>query len=413
MSRPGLRLLPESAAPGAGILLVTRGLRGFGDGLISLVLPAYLTALGFSPLQIGLIATATLLGASCLTLAMGVVARRWPDRTLLLWSSGLMVLSPLAFVSLDALGPLLVVAFFGTLNPSSGDISLFLPLEHARLAHDVGPRDRTTMFTLYTIIGAVSAAFGALAAVLPSMLTDLTGVDTLAALRIPFIVYAAIGVAVLILYRLLPRHSEERPQVRNEPLRQSRSVVLGLTALFALDAFGGGFVVQSLVALWLFARFGIDLATAGTIFFWTGILASVSLLAAPWLSRRIGLVNTMVFTHLPASVAYIIIPFVPKAEWVVALLLARSLFAQMDVPTRTSYVMAVVSPGERAAAASITAVPRSLASAASPVIAGALLTASSFAWPLLICGIVKAVYDILLLRQFRSIQPPEERDPLG
>ncbi len=177
MSRPVLRLLPESAAPGAGILLVTRGLRGFGDGLISLVLPAYLTALGFSPLQIGLIATATLLGASCLTLAMGVVARRWPDRTLLLWSSGLMVLSPLAFVSLDALGPLLVVAFFGTLNPSSGDISLFLPLEHARLAHDFGPRDRTTLFTLYTIIGAVSAAFGALAAVLPSMLTDLTGVD--------------------------------------------------------------------------------------------------------------------------------------------------------------------------------------------------------------------------------------------
>ncbi len=198
--------------------------------------------------------------------------------------------------------------------------------------------------------------------------------------------------------------------MRNEPLRQSRSVVLGLTALFALDAFCGGFVVQSLVALWLFARFGIDLATAGTIFFWTGILASVSLLAAPWLSRRIGLVNTMVFTHLPASVAYIVIPFVPKAEWVVALLLARSLF---DVPTRTSYVMAVVSSGERAAAASITAVPRSLASAASPVIVGALLTASSFAWPLLICGIVKAVYDILLLRQFRSIQPPEERDPLG
>ena len=401
-------LLPKSAGAEAKILLAARGMRGFGDGMISLVLPAYLAALGFGAFEIGLIATATLLGSSCATLAIGWVAHRWPDKALLIASSGLMALSGLAFISFEGLWPLLIVAFVGTLNPSSGDVSLFLPLEHAKLAHSVAPPDRTALFTRYALIGSLAAAIGSLAASLPDIVGRFAELDAVSALRIPFLVYAGLAGIVLLLYRRLPYVSPEEPANARQPLRESRSVVLRLTALFALDSFGGGFIVQSLMALWLFERFGLDLATAAAIFFWTGLLAAASMLAAPWLAKKIGLVNTMVFTHLPASISLILIPLMPSAGWAVALLLARSFFSQMDVPTRTSYVMAVVSPGERAAAASVTAVPRSLAAAASPVIAGALLSASTFGWPLLIGGVLKTAYDLLLLMQFRRVRPPEE-----
>jgi predicted MFS family arabinose efflux permease len=211
-----------------------------------------------------------------------------------------------------------------------------------------------------------------------------------------------------LIYRGLPRDMESDVREAPAPLHRSKKVVYGLAALFSLDAFGGGFVVQSMVALWLYQRFGLSVATAGVIFFWTGILAAFSFLVAVRIAKRIGLVNTMVFTHLPANLCLVLVPFMTDLYWVVALLLVRSALSQMDVPTRSSYVMAIVSPSERPAAASITSVPRSLASALSPLISGWMLAASSFGWPLFAAGAIKITYDLLLLMMFRRVRPPEE-----
>jgi len=250
---------------------------------------------------------------------------------------------------------------------------------------------------------------GALAAALPEYLVR-SHVTTMAtALQAMFALYGAIGVAAAWIYTTLPQDAGAIEPIPAAPLRQSRKVVYTLAALFSLDSFGGGFVVQSLVALWLFQKFQLSIVVAGAIFFWTGVLSALSYLVAVKLANRWGLVNTMVFTHLPANILLVLVPFMPSLSWAVVLLLMRSALSQMDVPTRSSYVMAVVSPQERAAAASITAVPRSLASAASPVLAGYLLSMSSFGWPLVIAGTLKITYDLLLLAMFRKVAPPEEQ----
>jgi predicted MFS family arabinose efflux permease len=241
------------------------------------------------------------------------------------------------------------------------------------------------------------------------MLRQVVGLEIKQALQIAFLLYASLGVGALLLYRRLPDESIDASAAPLEPLRKSRAIILTLAALFSLDAFAGGLVVQSLLALWLFQQFGLSLAATGAIFFCTGVLSAVSYLVAVQIAKRIGLVNTMVFTHLPSSLCLLLIPFMSSLGPVIVLLLIRSALSQMDVPTRTSYVMAVVTPGERAAAASVTAVPRSLASAASPIFAGLLLSVSGFGWPLLIAGALKIVYDILLLAMFRNVHPPEER----
>ncbi len=224
-----------------------------------------------------------------------------------------------------------------------------------------------------------------------------------------FVLYGALGLLAALAYRGLPRASESVGPKANAPLRESKTKVYALAALFSLDAFGGGFVVQSMVALWLYQRFGLSLAAAGGIFFWTGLLTAGSYLVAVRIANRIGLVNTMVFTHLPANVCLLLIPFVPDLGWAIALLFVRASLSQMDVPTRSSYVMSIVSLAERPAAASITSVPRSLASAASPFLAGWMLTLSGFGWPLIAAGGLKIAYDLLLLVYFGKVRPPEEQ----
>jgi len=226
-----------------------------------------------------------------------------------------------------------------------------------------------------------------------------------------FLLYAVLAVLAGLAYRGLPGSQSVDATRKLAPLRESRKRVYTLAALFSLDAFGGGFVVQSMLALWLYQRFGVSLEWVGTIFFWTGLLTAASYLVAVRIAKRIGLVNTMVFTHLPSSLCLILIPFMPEVGWVVALLFVRSALSQMDVPTRSSYVMAIVPPAERPAAASVTSVPRSLASAASPVLAGYLLSLSTFGWPLLAAGGLKILYDLLLLAYFRNVRPPEEANP--
>ena len=389
-----------STAP-ARTLLYARALRAFGDGFVSLLLPAYLVELGYGPVAVGAIATATLLGSGVLTLLVGYRAQRFRFRTLLLAAASLMTLTGVGFALVHGFWPLLVIAVVGTLNPASGDVSVFLPLEHALLARLAPDAERTAWFARYSLVGALLAAAGALAAGLPHAIADLAQVPMLAALQAMFGVYALLGLAAGLVYRRLPAEPAPAPAEPTSPLAQSRRVVYTLAALFSLDAFGGGFIVQSMLALWLFERYGLSTATAGAIFFWTGVLSALSYLVAAKLANRIGLVYTMVFTHLPSSVLLILVPFAPDLATSVALLLVRSALSQMDVPTRSSFVMAVVPASERAAAAGVTSVPRSLASASSPLLAGYLLGFSAFGWPLVLAGALKIAYDLLFLVLFR------------
>ncbi|MFS8084936.1 MAG: MFS transporter [Acidobacteriota bacterium] len=389
-------------------VLTAKGIRAFGDGFVSLLLPLYLLDLGFSALQVGIIATATLLGSGFLTLTVGLYAHRWHPRTLLIAAAILMAATGLGFALAIDFWPLLVIAIVGTLNPSSGDVSVFLPLEHAVLSHVAEAKKRTGVFARYSLVGSLAAGVGSLAAALPEMVTGLAGISSRASLQWMFLLYAALGLMVALVYRRLPGTGAADAPAVVTPLKESRRRVIALAALFSLDAFGGGFVVQSMLALWLYQKFGMSLELTGVIFFWTGMLTALSYLVAVRIAARIGLVNTMVFTHLPSSVCLILIPFMPTVAYVVVLLLIRSALSQMDVPTRSSYVMAIVPPAERPAAASMTSVPRSLASAASPVIAGYLLSISTFGWPLIVAGGLKIVYDLLLLVHFRNVRPPEE-----
>ena len=389
-------------------LLWVRGLRAFGDGYVSLLLPVYLISLGLTPFQVGIIATGTLLGSGVLTLLVGLHAYRFRYRALLLVAAALMTATGLGFATITAFWPLLVVAVAGTLNPSSGDVSVFLPLEHSVLARVVDDRQRTAVFARYSLVGALVGALGALISGLPEILSTALRVSIQTAYQSMFLLYAALGVASALIYRKLPARIAAEAEAPAAPLHDSKRIVYTLAALFSLDAFGGGFIVQSLLALWLFQKYQLSMAVAGTLFFWTGVLSAFSYLIATRIAQRIGLVNTMVFTHLPSSVLLLLVPFAPSFAWAVVLLLARSALSQMDVPTRSSYVMAVVAPNERAAAASITSVPRSLASAVSPLVAGYLLGLSSFGWPLIIAGGVKIAYDLMLLATFRRVRPPEE-----
>ncbi|MDE2093949.1 MAG: MFS transporter, partial [Burkholderiales bacterium] len=356
-------LLPAGVDPGAGPLLLTRSLRALGDGYMAVLLPAYLLALGLGTLEVGIVSTATMLGSAFATLAVGAWGHRFPGRRLLMGAALLMAATGLGFAALASFWPLLIVAFVGTLNPSSGDVSVFLPLEHAALAGAARGDARTTLFARYSLLGALSAAVGALAAGLPDALAAPFGVTRLEALRAMFVAYAAIGVTVWWLYRRLPRRPADAGAQTAAALGPSRAIVVRLAALFSVDSFAGGLVVNSLMSLWLFKRFGVTLTQAGQFFFWAGLLNAASQLAAPVLARRIGLLNTMVFTHIPANVCLVLAAFAPSLPIALALLWVRSALSQMDVPTRTAYVMGVVTPAERAAAASFTAVPRSLAGA--------------------------------------------------
>ncbi|MGA8387560.1 MAG: MFS transporter [Pseudolabrys sp.] len=388
------------------LLFVARALRGFGDGFAIIVLPAYLSAIGFDAAEIGLVAAAALLGTAVFTLGVGFVAPRYDLRNLLIAGAALMICTGLAFAQATVIWIVIAVAFFGTINPSTGDIGALIPLEHAMLTYGVGNERRTHVFARYSLIGALSMAVGALAAAAPDLLAA-TGMERTAAFKLMFYAYAVLGLACAAIYLCLPHaHAEQRPPAA--PLKESRTVVYKLAALFSLDAFAGGFVVQSLLALWLFQKFDMSLGAASVFFFWTTVLSAFSYPLAAWIAKRIGLVNTMVFTHIPSSLCLIFAAFSSSLPVALGFLLVRSALSQMDVPTRSSYVMAVVTPPERPAAASVTAVPRSLASSLSPALAGALFSASFLALPLILCGTLKIIYDVALLFSFRHIKPPEE-----
>jgi MFS family permease len=392
----------------ARILLETRGLRAFGDGLISVVLAELLTELDYSDFQIGAVITATLLGSAVTTLVVGLRGRRIPRRTLLRAAAVLMAATGIGFAVLDPFWALLLVGFAGTLNPSGGDVSVFLPTEQALLPGTAPDSQRTALFARYSLVGSLVAAVGALCAGVPEWAAERFDIERVDALRAPFVLYAALAVVVALRYtRLSP--SIEPTSHAPVALGASKRTVYRLAALFSIDSFGGGFVITALLVVWLQRRFGLSLKVSGVVFFWSGLLSAFSALAAVRLARRIGLVRTMVYTHLPANGLLIATAFMPNAWLAVGCLLCRSALSQMDVPARTSYVMSVVTPEERPAAASVTNVPRSLASVLPPLAAGWMLEQTTFGWPLVIGGVLKAIYDLALLRRFGDLRPPEER----
>src|ERR1700682_2959651 len=303
------------------LLYLARGLRGFGDGFAMIILPAYMTALGYDAVPVGLVATASLLGTAFLTLVVGWIAPHRDLRALMIFGAGLMAATGVAFPNVEHFVLIALVGFIGTINPSAGDLGVLVPLEHAVLAHRATDDRRTDIFARYSLIGALCTAAGSLAASLPDFLVA-AGSTRISAFRLMFYAYAALGVLSAALYRHVPHaQAEEKPP--QAPLGPSRATVYKLAALFSIDAFAGGFVAQSLLVVWLFQRFDLSLSAAGLFFFWSSTLSAFSYPVAARLAKRVGLVNTMVFTHIPSSLFLILAAFAPSLGVVVGLLLVR------------------------------------------------------------------------------------------
>lgn len=374
-------------------LIATRGLRGFGDGLIAVSLSAYLSnQLGYSATRIGVVVTGMLLGSALLTLLTGTAASNISRRALLRAGALLAIATGLVFATTTSFVMLLIAGVIGTVNPTSGDVSVFQPIEQSLLPNTTSAAQRSLLFARYTFAGSFAAAAGALCAGLPKRFGWTP--------QSIFLVYAAVASIGFVIYQSITANVEGSLVVKPTGLRESKRIVYRLAALFSLDAFGGGFVPQSILALWLFRRFNFSLAGAGLVFAGMGVLSAASGFGATRIEKRLGPIRTMSFTHMPAQVLLIAAAFMPNGTAAVVCLLGRSLLASMDVPVRNAYVMSVVVPAERAAAASVTNVPRSLASALPPLAAGWMLDNSSFGWPLICAGICKLAYDILLLRMF-------------
>lgn len=403
------RVTHAETAPITKIVFLARALRDFGDGFAVLLVPFYLASRGLGAFEIGVVSTLGLLGSALTTLGIGMISRRYGERVLLVAASALMAATGVAFAFADVVALFFLIALVGTINPSAGSVSIFVPLEHALLAESVADRRRTAAFATYSLIGALAASLGSLAAASPEWLMQV-GLTQLGAFQLMFLLYALLGVVGGAVYARVPRHDVHSPRTNVGSLTRSRSIVLKLAALFSVDSFAGGFAVPTLMALWLLQKFDLSLVNTGAFFMVAGLLGAISQPIAGWLGERIGLVNTMVWTHIPASLALIGAALSPTLELALALLLMRALLSQMDVPARSSYVMAVVTREERAAAASVTSVPRSLAAAASPALAGALFAAGYSALPFIICGVLKIAYDLALLALFGQVRPPEELD---
>ncbi len=398
------------------LLFATRCLRMFGYGFLSTVLVLYLSSVGYSGSDIGLLLALTLLGDAAISLWLTTHADRIGRRRVLVIGAALMLVAGIAFVATPVFAVLAIAATIGVMSPSGNEVGPFLAVEQAALAQLVPDRGRTSVFARYQLVGSFATAFGALVAGATAQLAIGKGASDDDAYRLVIAGYALVGVVIAILFLGLDGRVEAPPRsVRDEAIRtrlglhRSQRVVAGLSALFALDAFAGGFVIGSFIAFWLQQRFGLDPAAIGALLFGANVLAGLSALAAGPLAARFGLINTMVFTHLPSNVLLMLVPLMPTVELAVVVLLVRFAISQMDVPTRQSYTMAVVDPDERSAAAGITGVSRSLGVTASPLVAGPLYASAALTGlPFVIAGSLKIVYDLLLYRGFRRLRPPEE-----
>ena len=403
------------------LLFLTRFVRLFSYGMLGIVLVFYLTGLGLNETQTGLLLTLTLLGDTAVSLVLTTKADRIGRRRMLIAGAILMTGAGLAFAFTRNFLLLIVAGTIGVISPSGNEVGPFLPIEQAALSGVVSDRIRTSVFAWYALAGAIASALGSLFAGAATGLMEKAARTPVASQRTIILLYAAFGlVLALIFLKLSPRVEVGAAQARAGVkylfgIGASRGVVLRLSGLFALDAFGGGFVVQSFAAYWFYLRFGVQPATLGGIFFGANLFAGLSALLATRLAARIGLVRTMVFTHLPSNVLLMLVPLMPNLRLATLVLLLRFSISQMDVPTRQSYIMAVVAPEERAAAAGITGVARTTGAAMAPMFAGLMFARPALVnVPFFIAGALKILYDLLLYRAFAEVRPPEEkRDPVG
>ncbi len=402
-------------SPDVARLFLTRITRLFAYGFLSVSLVLYLAALGLTEAQIGVLLTLTLIGDTAMSLWITTNADRLGRKRMLLIGAGLMILAGGLFAVTRNFWLLLVAATIGVLSPSGNEVGPFLAIEQAALTQIVPNERRTRVFAWYNLVGSFATAAGALAGGLLAQALQGQGFTPLASYRAVVVGYGALG-AVLAMVFIQLSSATEAPTLAPVAhplafgLHQSRGVVLKLSALFALDAFGGGFVVQSLMAYWFHARYGVSPAVLGSIFFGANILAGLSALSAVALAKRIGLINTMVFTHIPSNLLLMLVPLMPNLPLAIGVLLARFAISQMDVPTRQSYVMAVVAPDERSGAAGVTGIARTLGAALSPLVAAPLLGMPLLLnAPFFIAGILKIAYDLTLWRSFQTLKPPEEK----
>jgi MFS family permease len=399
------------------ILFGTRVLRMFAYGFLSVVLVLYLAQLGLSEGLIGLLLSLTLFGDAVISLWMTITADRVGRRRILIAGSALMLFAGLLFALTDRLELLLIAAIVGVISPSGYEVGPFLPVEQAALSQIVPDEQRTRTLAWYNLAGSFATAAGALTGGSLTQLLQQAGVIPLNSYRTVVVVYGTIGVLLALLFTRLSAsveaaHSDTVQTQSRFGLRHSRGIVLKLSTLFGLDAFAGGFVVQSIVAYWFHVRFGVEPAALGGIFFGANVLAGISALTSAWVAARIGLINTMVFTHLPSNILLVLIPVMPNLPLAIVVLFARFSISQMDVPPRQSYTMAVVAPDERSAAAGVTGIARSIGGTISPTLAGLFLSnPGAFGVPFFVAGGLKIIYDILLYRGFRSVKNQEPRTP--
>jgi MFS family permease len=401
------------------LLFLTRFIRLFAYGSLSVVLVFYLIGLGLNASQIGLLLTLTLVGDTVLSLYLTTRADRIGRRRMLIVGAVLMAAAGVAFASTGNLLLLIIAGTIGVISPSGNEVGPFLPIEQAALSHVVPDGVRTEVFAWYTMAGSVATALGALFAGTITHVLQKTTVTPVGMYRVVVVAYALVGVLLAGLFiQLSPAAEVRSPEEASALPRTMKSffgvdrshrVVVKLSSLFALDSFAGGFVVQSFAAYWFYLRFGVNPATLGLIFFWANIFAGISALLAARLAARWGLINTMVVTHLPSNILLILVPLMPNLWLAVLVLLVRFSISQMDVPTRQSYIMAVVNKEERSAAAGITGVARTMGAAISPLFVGFMFARPTWInMPFFIAGTLKILYDLLLYREFVALHPPEE-----
>lgn len=394
------------------LLLTTRAVRSFGYGFLTVILAIYLSLIGFSDFMIGAVLSATLLGSAAFTIFVSIYADRLGRRRMLIVLALMMAVSGTVFAMTTNRVALFVAAIIGTLSPTGAEIGSFLPMEQAILPQTTTEEKRNSAFAAYNIVGTFSATFGGLFGGFVKVLQDSFHFKTLEAYQAMFLIYALMALTAVVLYLAVSAKAElsaekaSAPRQRMSP--QSRRIIARLSGLFAVDAFAGGFVLQSIILYWFFTRYGVSESTLSVIFFVAGLLTTLSFYAAVWLAKHIGLINTMVFTHIPSNILLMLVPVANTFVLSMAFYLARQAISQMDVPTRQSYTVAVVAPEERTAAASTTAIARNVSQATSPTISGYAMQAVSLSAPFFVGGALKIAFDVGMYFNFRKVKPPEE-----
>jgi len=397
------------------LLLGARIVRTFSYGFLSVILAIYLKLIGFDDILIGIILAATLVNSVFFNLFSSVYADRIGRRKILILYAVLMIISSVVFFVTYNYVALIIAALVGTINVTGSEVGAFLSLEQALLPQTVGNiQKRNSIFAIYNTVGTFAMSAGVLVSGLPSILQQNYGFDQIGAIKSLFLIYAACAIVVLVIYLVLSKNIEVKDGAPKSGLSiknispKSRGIIAKMSSLFAVDSFGGGFVIQGIVSFWFYTRFGADLSTLSYIFAIAGVLTALSFMASTRLASKIGLVNTMVFTHIPSNVLLIILAFAPTFSIAISLYFARMSISQMDVPTRQSYLMGVVSENERIPAATLTNTSRNIAQAISPSLSGIIIQALSLSAPFVFGGVIKIVYDVGLFFSFRKIKPPEE-----